>query len=66
MNLEEIKEAIDKGYSVYWKSNIYKVIKDSNNEYLILCVPNNSVIGLTYKNNITLNGDEKDFHYTRD
>lgn len=62
MNLQEIKEAVNKGLIVCWSSNIYNVIKDSKNQYLIKCTINSSCIGLTWADGTTLNGDEKEFY----
>lgn len=61
MTAKEIKEQVNKGKTVYWKSSIYKVIKDSNNEYLIKCESNNHCIGLTWMDGETLNGKEDEF-----
>jgi hypothetical protein len=44
---EEIKKAVDEGLNVYCGSNSYKVIKDNQNQYLIVCTTNKHAIGLT-------------------
>ncbi len=62
MNLKEIKLAIDQGKKVFWSNPNYQVIKDSKGQYLIVCSLNDSCIGLTWKDGITLNGKKKDFH----
>jgi hypothetical protein len=59
MKLKEIKQAVDKGKIVHWASCNYEVIKTY--DYLIVCSSNDSVIGLTHKDKVTMNGDEKDF-----
>lgn len=61
MTTQEIKNAVDSGKKVFWKSNAYIVVKDSKGEYLIKCTINNSCIGLTWADNVTLNGKESDF-----
>lgn len=60
MTVTEIKTAIDSGQKVYWKATNYEVIK-SRADYLIKCTNNQHCIGLTWQDEITLNGDEKDF-----
>lgn len=62
MNAIQIKRAVDKGLTVHWKNNAYTVIKDSIGQYLIKCALNNSCIGLTWQDGITLNGKETDFY----
>ena len=60
MTLQEIKTAVDKGKHVQWKSEAYKVTK-SGIYYHITCTLNGSIIGLTWQNGVTMNGEEKDF-----
>jgi hypothetical protein len=60
MNLNEIKEAIDSGKKVFWKQDNYQVIKGKY-EYLIECKSNKHCIGLTWRDGITMNGEEQDF-----
>ena len=62
MTLEEIKEATNDGVTVYWKSDIYKVIKDKNKEYLVVCTLNDNVIGLQNKKTGELIGSKQDFY----
>ncbi len=62
MNLDEIKQAIEKGKSVKWANDSYNVIKDNIGQYLIICKQNNHAIGLTWADDKTLNGKEKDFY----
>ena len=59
MTIQEIKQAVDNGQTVYWSNGSYTVIK-SNDDYLIRC-SNGSCIGLTWADGTTLNGREKDF-----
>lgn len=60
MNLQEIKQAVDEGKKVYWKSLLYEVIKTKFGEYLIRC-SNGYANGLTWSDNTTLSGKEEDF-----
>ena len=64
MNLQEIKQAIDQGKNVYWSGTGYQVVKDNAGEYLIKCTSNNHCIGLTWQDNVTMNGKESDFFTT--
>lgn len=61
MTLQQIKDAIENGNKVIWKQDNYEVIKDSIGQYLIKCKSNDSCIGLTWKDGVTMNGEEKDF-----
>ena len=61
MTLEEIKNNVDNGVVVFWKSANYTV-KVSNEDYNIVCESNGHTIGLTWMNGITMNGKEKDFY----
>jgi|LakMenEpi03Aug12_release.lakeMendotaPanAssembly.Ray.scaffolds.fasta_scaffold847128_2 hypothetical protein len=62
MTLAEIKKTIEDGKCVYWKDINYKVVLDSKGEYLIKCQSNNHCIGLTWADDVTLNGKEEDFY----
>jgi hypothetical protein len=64
MNLNEIKEAVDNGETVYWSNKNYKVVKDKNNNYLIKH-ENGNGIDLTWKDNTTLNGEEYQFFISK-
>lgn len=61
MTLEEIKEAVNSGKKVFWKHEGYEVTKDCINQWFIGCTFNNHKIGLTWVDNVTLNGKEEDF-----
>ena len=61
MNLNQIKEALNKGERVYWVNDLYEVIKDDLGQYFIKCSSNNSCVGLTHKDGKTMNGEPKDF-----
>lgn len=41
MNIKDIKQAVNEGKNVYWRSLLYKVIKDKNDDYFIKCNSNN-------------------------
>ena len=60
MSLKEITTAINNGKKVFCGNN-YEVIKDSKNQYLIVCLSNDYTLGLTWLDGITLNGDESNF-----
>lgn len=61
MNIEQIKLAIESGKTVCWKTKNYIVSKDKIGQYLITCTNNNTSIGLTWTDGITLNGNKNDF-----
>lgn len=64
MTLEQIKQAVAAGKTVYWSSKAYRVVKTTNrsgDDYSILCTLNSSRIGLTWADDVTLNGKEEDF-----
>lgn len=61
MNLLEIKKAILEGKTVHWSNESYIVIKDDIGQYLIKCISNESCIGLTHKDEVTMNGQESEF-----
>ena len=62
MTLEEIKQALAEGKKVYWQDPVYQVFRSHSGLYLIHCKINNSYIGLTHMDGVTLNGKEEDFH----
>jgi hypothetical protein len=65
MNLEEIKAAVDAGLTVHWAQSNYVVVKGKKqlaDEYLIKCLGNGNVIGLTWCDGVTLNGREDQFY----
>ena len=62
MKLSEIKKAVDQNKKVCWVSDVYRVEKWHSNEYMITCVLNDNSIGLTHKDNVTLNGNENEFY----
>ena len=56
MNLHQIKAALAAGLPVHWSHVGYVVAHN-----LITCTSNQHAIGLTWADNVTLNGKEKDF-----
>lgn len=44
---QEIREAVNQGKEVYAGSSLYKVIKDSKDQFLIKCTINGYCVGLT-------------------
>ena len=69
MNIEEIKRAVDAGKKVKWANDLYDVVKSKFGEYLIVCRPNGSTIGLHGQEGTDreshLNGDEDEFYVQR-
>lgn len=64
MNVEQIKAAVDAGLTVHWAQTNYVVVKGKKqlaDEYLIKCLGNDNVTGLTWKDGVTLNGKEEEF-----
>ena len=61
MNLEEIKRAVDSGLSVCWSHEGYDVLKNDKGWYYVKCNGNNHIIGLTWRDGVTMNGEECDF-----
>ncbi len=66
MTLQEIKAAVDAGKKVHWASDIYEVRKvdfrNGTHDYFILCVPNGNSIGLTWRDEVTMNGKPEEFY----
>ena len=62
MTLTEIKSAVMAGKTVNWKQRNYVVLKDSIDQWLIKCTDNDSCIGLTHRDGLTMNGEGKDFY----
>ena len=61
MTLQEIKAAVESGKTVYHQTRAYEVIKDSKDQWLIKCTLNGYCIGLTWMDNVTMNGKEEEF-----
>lgn len=61
MTLDEIKAAVREGKRVCWASNIYEVLEDNIGQWLIRCTVNDSYIGLTHRDGVTMNGKPAEF-----
>lgn len=71
MTVKEIKQAVDQGKTVHWKTNMYQVVKDEHDQYLVLAgfgsalidlsTNKDGTIGLTWRDGTVLNGKEEDF-----
>lgn len=66
MTLDEIKTAVRAGHKVHWASEAYEVSLShyrgtGGEQWLIKCVHNNSCIGLTHADGVTMNGQPEDF-----
>ena len=62
MKLKEIKKAVLDGKTVHWSHSNYQVIKDSVGQWLIFSEFNNDCFGLTWQDEVTLNGREDQFY----
>lgn len=60
-SVNEIKQAVDNGHSVYHGNTLYEVQKDSLGQYLIVCASNGYAVGLTWRDGKTLNGKLEEF-----
>lgn len=60
MNLQEIKTAVNEGYTVHVGNEAYTVIKDIKDQWLIKHY-SGDCIGLYWTDGVTLNAEEKDF-----
>ena len=61
MTLQEIKNAVNDGKRVCWASTGYEVLYDEVGQWLIWCRMNDNYIGLTHRDEVTLNGREDQF-----
>lgn len=66
MTLPEIVTAVKQGKNVYYDSLRYKVIYDFSKGYFIKCSSTNHIIGLTWEDGRTLNGQEEKFFVLED
>jgi len=70
MTLEEIKNAVLEGKTVYCGNTNYKVIRSKiafdEYEFLIVCQSNGYTVGLTWKDGFTMNGQESEFFIKED
>lgn len=61
MTLQEIKKAIADGKRVFWVNEGYEVIRDRIGQYLIVYEPTGYCIGLTWMDDVTMNGKPEEF-----
>jgi hypothetical protein len=61
MSLNEIKTAVEAGQTVHWANVAYVVVKDRLDQFLIVCKSNNSCVGLTWQDGVTVNGTPEQF-----
>lgn len=61
MTLEEIKEAVLAGHTVYHHNPAYEV-KHHNGDFNIVCSLNQYTIGLTWLDGVTMNGKPEEFY----
>lgn len=61
MTLQEIKEAVRAGKTVHWGNAGYIVTVDKNDQWLIKCISNQHCIGLTWTDEVTMNGKPEEF-----
>ena len=65
MELAEVKTAVLAGKTVHWASSAYVVTHagdDAHRGFCIVCIHNDSAIGLTWRDGVTMNGDAEDFY----
>ena len=65
MDLESIKKFVDNGHKVFLGNENYQVKYDEANGYVIVCLSNGYMIGLTHKNGLTINADPSEFFVVR-
>lgn len=58
-NAHEIRDAVDRGCRVFWKTLRYPVHRDGSGQYFIGEGP--GMIALTWSDGVTLNGKPEDF-----
>jgi hypothetical protein len=64
MTLDEIKSAVEAGQTVHWANDGYTVIKDCIGQWLIvwdLGGNREHCIGLTWRDEVTMNGAPEEF-----
>jgi hypothetical protein len=64
MTLEEIKAAVNAGKTVHWATYSYEVVKGHEpavGRWFIVCTDNDSTIGLTHRDEVTMNGEPEQF-----
>ena len=66
MTLDEIKRAVRAGKTVHWSNRAYRVVLDSVGQWLIVCDLNGYCIGLTWTDDVTMNGEPEQFFVAPD
>jgi hypothetical protein len=61
MKLQEIKDAVLAGHTVHWKNRLYRVVHDCVGQWLIVCPSTKGCWGLTWADDVTMNGHQNDF-----
>ena len=64
MTLEEIKAAVNAGKTVHWATYSYEVVKGSGpavGRWFVVCTDNDYTIGLTHRDEVTMNGKPEQF-----
>ena len=61
MTLDQIKSAVNEGKIVHWSHEGYVVRKDNIGQFNIICLQNDTCIGLTWKDGETMNGKPEEF-----
>lgn len=64
MTLEEIKSAVNAGKTVHWATYSYEVVKGSGpavGRWFVVCTDNDYTIGLTHRDEVTMNGKPEQF-----
>ncbi len=62
MTLNEIKTAVGEGKTVCWQNDGYVVEKDTEEYCSIHCLSNDNYMGLTWLDNVTMNGEPEEFY----
>lgn len=62
MTLEEIKQAVLVGKVVHWKTRAYEVRPGCEGQFNVVCIDNNSTVGLTHIDGATMEEDPEDFY----
>ena len=61
MTLNEIKNAVLAGKTVHWSTTAYAVKYNDQGGFNIVYTPDGNCIGLTWRDGVTLNGNENEF-----
>lgn len=61
MTLHEIKQAVLSGKTVCWCNPSYRVVRDKLDQWFIQFCSDGNLIGLTHRDDVTLNGKEDEF-----